>query len=212
MALITFFRFLKKEGIIEIDPTLILEGGKIEQKIPNILTISEMQNFLAQYSGEDFLSMRNRAIVLLLYSAVLRVSELCSLNLIDLAEDSLLALGKGSKERIVPVAKVAIEAIDNYLALRDDKEKALFVTLKLKRIQRQDVYLIVKEGGKRAGILKSISPHTLRHSFATHMLENRADLRVLQELLGHSDIATTERYLHISKGHIRQNFDAFHPR
>jgi integrase/recombinase XerD len=212
MALITFFRFLKKEGIIEIDPTLILEGGKIEQKIPNILTISEMQNFLAQYSGEDFLSMRNRAIVLLLYAAGLRVSELCSLNLIDLAEDSLRALGKGSKERIVPVAKVAIEAIDNYLALRDDKEKALFVTLNLKRIQRQDVYLIVKEGGKRAGILKSISPHTLRHSFATHMLENRADLRVLQELLGHSDIATTERYLHISKRHIRQNFDAFHPR
>jgi len=212
MALITFFRFLKKEGVIQIDPTLILEAGKIEQKIPNILTISEMQNFLEQYNGGDFLSMRNRAIVLLLYAAGLRVSELCSLDLTHVAEDTLRALGKGSKERIVPVAKIAIEAIDNYLALRDDKEKALFVTLNLKRMQRQDVYLIVKEGGRRAGILKSVSPHTLRHSFATHMLENRADLRVLQELLGHSDIATTERYLHISKGHIRQSFDAFHPR
>ena len=207
-----FFRFLKKEGAIKADPTLLLQGGKIWQKIPTVLTKEEIKELVLAHPPTDFANKLALAIILLLYASGLRVSELCSLDITDVAEDNLRVVGKGGKERIVPVAKAAIIAIDDYLSMREDKEKALFVSKKLKRLQRNDVFLIIKEGGRRASIQKSISPHSLRHSFATHMVENKADLRVIQELMGHSDIATTERYLHISKGHLKQSFDAFHPR
>lgn len=215
MAIIVFFRFLKKEGVIEKDPTLLIEGGKVWQTIPEVLTLEETKRLLDIYDEADFLSARAKAILFFLYASGIRVSELCALNIHDVKEESVKVMGKGSKERIVPIAKKAVDILDNYLKMRvpsEGKEEALFITKKGKRIRREEVFLLVKEGAKRADISKNVSPHTLRHSFATHMLENRADLRILQELLGHSDISTTERYLHISKGHIHASFDAFHPR
>ncbi|MDN3504150.1 MAG: tyrosine recombinase XerD [Rhabdochlamydiaceae bacterium] len=212
MSLRVFYRFLKREKAIEVDPTTNIEGGKIWQKIPEILTQENITQLFKHQDVTKNLGARDHAILKLMYAAGIRVSELCSLNITDLGLDSLRVMGKGAKERMVPVAKVAIEAVDNYLSMRDDKNKALFITSKGKRIDRQVVWHLVKKWGKKAGITKEISPHTLRHSFATHLLENSADLRVIQELLGHSDIATTERYMHISKAHVQKSFEDFHPR
>ncbi|MCF7852717.1 MAG: tyrosine recombinase [Simkaniaceae bacterium] len=212
MTLRVFYRFLKREGKIKSDPTALFEGGKIWQKVPEVLSVNEVRLLLEAIKTDRDMGKRDFAIVMLIYACGFRVSELCSLNVADIGDEAVRVVGKGSKERIVPIAAAALIAIDAYLMTRTDKEKALFLTRGGKRLDRMGVWLIVKKAAKEAGIDKRVSPHTLRHSFATHLLENQADLRVIQELLGHSDISTTERYMHVSKSHLHKSFEDFHPR
>jgi integrase/recombinase XerD len=217
VAVKVFFRFLKKEDFVELDVTRHLESPKLWQLIPEVLTIGEVDLLLKAPDGETPLGARDKAILEVLYASGLRVSELCGLNIHDVDEACVRVKGKGGKERLVPIAKVALDAVDRYLAqhrgeVGGEKEIPLFVSRKGKRIDRSDVWKRVKFYAKRAGIAKRISPHTLRHSFATHLLENGADLRVIQEMLGHAHISTTDHYTHISQLHLSQAFSAFHPR
>ena len=216
VAVKVFFRFLRRERIIAKDVTAFLDSPKLWQLIPEVLTVDEVSRLLQGPDPSTLIGSRDRAILQFLYASGLRVSEVCSLNLHDLDDQVVKVKGKGGKERIVPIAKTAIEAIDHYLIHHrgkvDEKMGALFVTARGKRIDRMTVWRQVKEYAKKAGIQKPISPHTLRHSFATHLLENGADLRVIQEMLGHASVATTDRYTHISNQHLARAFAEFHPR
>jgi integrase/recombinase XerD len=217
MSLKVFFRFLKKEGITKTDPTLFLDTPKIWQLIPDALSMQEVERLLSAPDPTCYLGARDRALMSLMYASGLRVSELCSLTIYDVSEDTLRVKGKGGKERVVPVAKVAIDALDSYLAhFRADisslELEHLFLSQNGKKIDRSQVWRRIKLYGKKLGIQKNISPHTLRHSFATHLLENGADLRVIQEMLGHASIATTDRYTHVSSKHLKEAFEAFHPK
>lgn len=213
IALKVFFRFLKREKVIENDPTLHLDSPKLWQLVPEVLTIQEVALLLSQIDPQTLDGVRDLAIFKLLYASGLRVSELCSLNIQDVGDAALRVKGKGGKERVVPIAKSALDAIDHYLGkFREDKEEALFISPRGKRVDRVTIWSRVKFYAKKAGITKTISPHTLRHSFATHLLENGADLRIIQEMLGHSSIATTDRYTHISHKHLHEAFEKFHPR
>lgn len=219
-ALITLkvlFRFLKRERLIEMDPSFYLDSPKVWQLLPEVLSISEVDRLLAGPDVQTALGSRDKAILEALYASGLRVSEVCGLNLHDVDEDFVRVKGKGSKVRVVPIAKAAVAAIDHYLIhhrgeVKDEQEAPLFVNKEGKRIHRMMVWERVKFYAKKAGIQKRISPHTLRHSFATHLLENGADLRVIQEMLGHANIATTDRYTHVSQRHLNAAFEAFHPR
>lgn len=212
-----FFRFLKREKLIATDPTANLDSPKLWQLIPEVLTYEEVDALLKSPDPTDPMGARDRAVFEVIYASGLRVSEVCGLNLFDISENTVRVKGKGGKERIVPIAQAAIDAVDHYLihfrdAQPDQKEAPLFVTSKGKRIDRTLVWQRIKFYGKKAGIGKPLSPHTLRHSFATHLLENGADLRVIQEMLGHASVATTDRYTHISQHHLTQAFSNFHPR
>lgn len=217
VALKVFFRFLKKEGVIDADPMAHLDSPKFWQLIPEVLTFEEVSALLdAPDAGSDE-GVRDRAILAVLYASGLRVSEVCSLNLHSIDDDVLRVKGKGGKERIVPIAKAAVDAVDAYLLkVRKDEQTsndALFVRGRGgRRVDRHFVWHRVKHYAARAGIVKRVSPHTLRHSFATHLLENGADLRVIQEMLGHASIATTDRYTHLSQRRLMESFHGFHPR
>lgn len=213
VAIKVFFRFLKRERFIEQNPTLFLESPKMWQLIPEVMTIDEVSRFLEAPGKDDFIGARDRALFHLMYAAGLRVSEVCQLDARDVSDDQIRVKGKGGKERIVPVAAVAIEVLDDFLIrFRTEGEGALFISSRGARLSRISVWERVKYYAAKIGISKSISPHTLRHSFATHLLENGADLRIIQELLGHSNIATTDRYTHISRKHLHEAFDKFHPK
>jgi integrase/recombinase XerD len=178
-----------------------------------VLSVGEVTALLAQPNPEERIGARDKAMLEVLYASGLRVSELCGLNIQDVGEEAVRVKGKGSKERVVPIAKSALNTVDHYLGkFREDKEGALFLGSQGKRLDRITVWSRVKFYAKKAGITKSISPHTLRHSFATHLLENGADLRVIQEMLGHANIGTTDRYTHISRKHLHEAFERFHPR
>ncbi len=209
-----FFRFLKREGRILVDPTSFIIAPKREQSVPEFLTVKELLQLLEAPHPDSWIGLRDRALLQLIYGAGLRVSEACGLDINDLSEESLRVKGKGNKERVVPIAHSSVVAVDKYLLQRDrfTENPALFLTLKGKRIGRTEVWRKVKEYSRKAGINRSISPHALRHSFATHLLENGADLRIIQELLGHSHIGTTDRYTHVSISHLRQAFNHSHPR
>lgn len=214
-ALRVFVRFLSREK--KIEPTLLLhlESPQVWQKIPEVLTYCEMEKFLQAPDDQSFEGLRARAILEVLYSSGLRVSELCSLNINAIDDTFLKVVGKGNKERVVPIGKRALEAVDKYLIhCRDcyENREALFVTKQGKRMDRHTVWRIVKHYGRVAGITKTISPHTFRHSFATHLLEGGADLRIIQELLGHASISSTEHYMHLSQKQLREAFFTFHPR
>lgn len=215
-ALITIkvlFHFLKREAITPHNVALYLETPKLWQLIPEVLSCEEIDRLFSQPDVTTLWGARDKAILEVLYSSGLRVSEVCGLDIQHVDDQFVRVKGKGSKERLVPIGKKAIEAIDAYHYLRPDSDiQALFLTNRGKRISRDDVWRMIKRYGKKAGILKNISPHTLRHSFATHLLDNGADLRVIQEMLGHSNIATTDRYTHVSRAHLRESFDSFHPR
>jgi integrase/recombinase XerD len=211
-----FFRFLKKEGVVAVDLSHYFETPKIWQLIPEVLSAEEVEALLAQPKGEDFVGARDRAILELLYATGMRVSELCSLEIKDLSDTFVKVRGKGRKERIIPVGKKAIEAVDYFLLhfrgeAKGEKEP-LFTTKKGKAVDRVTVWSRVKIYAKGAGIVKSISPHTLRHSFATHLLDNGADLRLIQDMLGHEDIGTTDRYTHVTGSKLKNAFKNFHPR
>ena len=215
VVLRVFFRYLRKLSLISFDVDSIFEKIKVWHLIPEVLTQKEVELLLQIHKREDVSSLRERAIIEMLYATGIRVSELCSLNLLDLGENQVRVSGKGGKERIVPIAQRSVEKIDEYLLYRTDSKCetiALFVTNRGMRIDRGFVWRIVKQSAEKVGIKKRVSPHTLRHSYATHLLENGADLRVIQELLGHVDVATTERYTHVSKGQLQRRFDQFHPR
>ncbi len=214
VAIKVFFRFLKRERIIGKEETLYFDTPKLWQLIPEVLTCDEVNRLLQAPDPETFLGARDRAIFEVLYASGLRVSEVCGLNISDVDDAFVRVKGKGGKERVVPIAKKAVEAVDHFLGKfrTEGKGDALFISARGARVDRMTVWKRVKLHAKKAGIVKEISPHTLRHSFATHLLENGADLRVIQEMLGHASIATTDRYTHISQKHLSEAFSAFHPR
>lgn len=211
----SLFRFLKREKVVEKNIALSLDSPRMWQLIPEVLTVAEVEDLLKAPDVNTMIGARDKAIFQIIYASGLRVSEVCSLDLQDVNDEFVRVKGKGGKERIVPIAKMAVEAIDHYLLFyrkKNDREKALFIGGKGKRIDRTLVWKRIKFYAKVARIDKKISPHTLRHSFATHLLENGADLRVIQEMLGHSNISTTDRYTHISQQHLIKAFETFHPR
>lgn len=213
MALKVFFTFLFREGRIKKNNAEQIDSPKIWQQIPEVLTISEMEKLIEVTEKEEFETLRDRAIVEVLYGSGLRVSELVTLDIKDVGDDKIRVFGKGKKERVVPVGNKALKAIDHYLHFRTNHlESALFINSRGKRLDRVSVWRMIKKRALRAGVTKNISPHTFRHSFATHLLENGADLRVIQEMLGHATIATTDRYTHIGMSYLKESFRHFHPR
>ncbi|MBF8263294.1 MAG: Tyrosine recombinase XerC [Parachlamydiales bacterium] len=216
VAVKVFYRFLKKEGLAPIDLGRYFETPKMWQLIPEVMTMSEVDQLLAQPQTDDFIGSRDKAILELLYATGMRVSEMCSLRINDLSDSFVKVKGKGRKERLIPVGRRAIEAIDHYLihfrGKVDDPDAPLFISQKGKRIHRISVWSRIRSYAKSAQIDKAISPHTLRHSFATHLLENGADLRLIQDMLGHEDIGTTDRYTHLANSHVKTAFQTFHPR
>jgi integrase/recombinase XerD len=212
-----FFHFLKREQTIAQNPTLLLESPKLWQLLPEILHEDEIESLFSQPNLETALGVRDRAILELLYGSGLRVSEVCALTLYSIDDHFIKVYGKGSKERVIPVGKMAVKAVDVYLnqyrwQWDSEKRHALFVTLKGQPIDRIAIWRSIKEYARLAGITKNISPHTLRHSFATHLLDNGADLRIIQELLGHANISSTDRYTQVSRSHIQEAFQQCHPR
>lgn len=214
VALKSFFRYLRKERKILSEETLYLDTPTVWQLIPDVLTQDEIGIILKLPDPKAPQGLRDRALLEMLYACGLRVSELCQLDLKDVGEDRVCVRGKGGKERIVPIASSTLKCLDNYLLTRDTKikEDALFISNKGERLNRISVWKLVKKYAKLAGLSKSISPHTFRHSFATHLLENGADLRIIQELLGHASISTTDRYTHISQKYLHDAFNTFHSR
>lgn len=213
IAIKVLFSFLKRERIVEINKALYLDTPKLWQLIPEYLTQEEVKRLLAQPVLDTLKGERDRAILEVLYSSGLRVSEVCTLTIYDVDDTYIRVKGKGSKERLVPIGSKALEAIDRYLAYprgESDPER-LFLTRTAKPLDRITVWKLVKEYAKQAGIIKNISPHTLRHSFATHLLDHGADLRVIQDMLGHADIKSTDRYTHISRARLSEAFTRCHP-
>ncbi len=214
MALKVFFKFLKRERHILVDVAHYLTSPKIWQMIPNILSPEQVERLLNEPNPLLEIEARDKAVLEVLYGSGLRVSELCSLKINDVDDHFVKVKGKGSKERMVPIGKKAIEAIDYYLChyRKEEASGFLFLTPQKKPIDRILVWKRIKFYASRAGIEQSFSPHTLRHAFATHLLENGADLRIIQEMLGHASIATTDRYTHVSQKHLKVAFENFHPR
>lgn len=219
-ALKSFYQFLLRERVLEKDPTANLESPKLEKRLPKVLTIKEIEQLLKQPNPMNSAGLRDRAMLELLYATGIRVSELVSLNMNDVNIDMgyVRCYGKGSKERIVPLGSMAQRSVSDYLGngrgqlVKDIREQALFVNHHGRRLTRQGFWKIVKKYASDARIDKDITPHTLRHSFATHLLENGADLRSVQEMLGHADISTTQIYTHITKGRLKEVYAKAHPR
>jgi len=219
-ALKSFYQFLVRERYIQKDPTLNLQSPKMEKKLPQVLTVKEVERLLGQPDARTAAGKRDRAMLELLYATGIRVSELVSLNMRDINVDMgyVRCYGKGSKERIVPMGSMAVRSLRDYLRegrpelLRDEGEQSLFLNHHGKRLTRQGFWKIVKKYAREARIRKPITPHTLRHSFATHLLENGADLRSVQEMLGHSDISTTQIYTHLTRGRLKEIYAKAHPR
>ena len=216
IAVKVFFRFLKKEKEISVDLGRYFETPKIWQLVPEVLSIEEVDLLLAQPKQENFVGARDKAILELLYATGMRASELCQLQICDLSDTFVKVKGKGKKERVVPVGKQAIAAVDHYLVhfrtQVQEEHAPLFISQKGKPLSRLVVWSRVKMYARLAGLTKEVSPHTLRHSFATHLLENGADLRLIQDMLGHEDIGTTDRYTHVTGNRLKNAFTAFHPR
>jgi integrase/recombinase XerD len=213
-AVRSFYRHLAREEEIEADPTANLPAARLERRLPSVLTVEEIGQLLKQPDTATGRGLRDRAMLELVYAAGLRVSELVGLSRGDINFDLGLVrcVGKGAKERIVPVGRPALDAIQAYLASRDDAAAALFLGNKGRPLSRVSCWRLVQRYARQAGIRTPISPHTFRHSFATHMLDGGADLRSIQELLGHANIATTQIYTHVSTDRLREVYRAYHPR
>lgn len=215
IAIKVFFRFLKKENAVQTDITRYFDLPKVWLFLPSVMTYQEVEELLNQPDITTFIGARDKAIIELIYATGIRVSEACNIKILDLSDNFVKVDGKGKKQRIVPVGQKALDAVDYYLLnFRKEKKECefLFVSNNLKKIDRITIWNRIKFYAKKANIKKNISPHTLRHSFATHLLENGADLRLIQDMLGHEDISTTDRYTHISKAHLKKAFESFHPR
>ncbi|WP_417540393.1 site-specific tyrosine recombinase XerD [Microbacterium maritypicum] len=213
-------RFLAREGIEVDDPSARLRPPKAPQRLPKALTIEQVERLLAAPSAEEPLGIRDRALLELLYATGARVSEAIDLDVDDLAHGDVLRLrGKGSKERIVPLGSYARTAVDAYLtrvrpglAMKGRASARLFLGARGAPLSRQSAWLVIRAAAERAQITTDVSPHTLRHSFATHLLQGGADVRVVQELLGHSSVATTQIYTHVSVDALRDIYATSHPR
>jgi integrase/recombinase XerD len=209
-----------REEYIELNPTSDLETPKIRRKLPQVLSIEEVDKLMQQPDLLLPLGLRDRAMLELMYGTGVRVSELLALQLEDLniMAGFLRCMGKGRKERIVPVNQTAINWVERYLAksrnhlLRRNQERSLFLNAHGGKLSRQGFFKILAQYAEKSGIKKEITPHMLRHSFATHLLENGADLRAVQEMLGHADISTTQIYTHLSKSRLREVYHQCHPR
>lgn len=216
----SFFKFLKMEGYIDNNPTLLLESPRTGRHLPEVLTVDEIDSMIAQIDLSKPYGQRNRAMVETLYSCGLRVSELVNLRLDDIyaEQEYITVTGKGEKTRVVPIAQSALAEIEAYLpdrdavAIKPGEEGIVFLNSRGHRLTRVMVFYIIKELAQSAGIKKNISPHTLRHSFATHLLEGGANLRSIQQMLGHESIATTEIYLHLDRTVLRDQILRYHPR
>jgi integrase/recombinase XerD len=219
-AVRTYFKFLMADGVVARDPSERLETPKRWRTLPDVLTVDEIEKLLAAPTFEQTLAFRDRAMLELAYGAGLRVSEWISLGVKDvLFEDMLVRVfGKGSKERLVPIGRKAIGAVATYIReLRPKLEKGagkgvLFLNARGEPLTRMGAWKILRGHVESAGITKAVSPHTLRHSFATHLLEGGADLRAVQEMLGHVDISTTQIYTHVDRDYLRKVHKQFHPR
>lgn len=216
----SFFRFMKMEGYLDTDPSLLLESPAKGIHLPEVLRVDEIDAMVESVDMDKAEGQRNRAIIETLYGCGLRVSELLDLRISHIyrAEGYVMVSGKGNKERIVPISERALAEIDLYMPERDTLdikrgcEDTLFLNRRGGRLTRQMIFLIVKSLAELAGVTKTVSPHTLRHSFATHLLEGGANLRAIQQMLGHCDIATTEIYIHINRLTLRDEILTHHPR
>ena len=216
----SLFGFLVEEGVLDQDPTENLSSPRLGRLLPKALTVEEVDRLLESAVGESPEAMRDRAMLELLYASGMRASELIAVDRddLDLEQGFVRCLGKGSKERIVPVHPQAAEAVNEYLEQGLPKlagkrsGRAVFVSRRGTRLTRQGLWLILKGLAKRAGIRETITPHTLRHSFATHLLRGGAPLRHVQELLGHASITTTQVYTHLTSEHVRAEYEKAHPR
>ena len=215
-----FYRFLLRENRIQADPTLQVESPKLPRSLPKILTEEDVDSLLAAPNVETPLGLRDKSMLETLYASGLRVSELVTMKLAQLSQDMgvVRVVGKGSKERLVPVGEEALTWIRRYMdnarpeILAGRQVDALFVTLRGASMTRQAFWYLVRRYAEQAGIRKGISPHTLRHAFATHLLNHGADLRVVQMLLGHADISTTQIYTHVARERLKQLHAKHHPR
>lgn len=216
-----FFKFLLYEQLIDKDPSELLESPKIGRKLPDTLEFHEIEALLAEVDLSTDGGTRNRAMLETLYSSGLRVTELIELRIsnIYVEEGFIRVIGKGSKERLVPIGREALKYIRLYkdhvrvhLDIKKGHEDFLFLNMRGSHISRISVFTIIKDLALKAGINKSISPHTFRHSFATHLIEGGADLRAVQEMLGHESITTTEIYTHLDRDYLKQIINEFHPR
>jgi integrase/recombinase XerD len=216
----SFYKFLRLEKAIESDPTELIEGPKVGVKLPTVLSVEEINAMLAAISVETPEGQRNRAIVETLYSCGLRVSELIDLRISNIyaEEGYILVRGKGNKQRIVPIAESALHEIElyklhrNLMTIKPGAEDILFLNRMGSPISRIMIFNIIRRYCTEAGINKTISPHTLRHSFATHLLEGGANLRAIQLMLGHEKITTTEIYTHLDRQFLREEILVHHPR
>lgn len=216
----SFFRYQIREKNIDIDPTSTIESPKADKSLPDVLTVDEIELLLDTPQLNKNLGFRDKTMLEVAYGSGLRVSELLSLKLedINLELGFVKCIGKGSKERIIPIGEVALDFLVEYInnvrpqLVKNKRQRVLFVNSRGGSLSRQGFYKILLNYGKKAGITKHLSPHTLRHSFATHLLENGADLRSVQEMLGHSDISTTELYTHLTVKHMKKIYNKAHPR
>lgn len=220
VAIRRFFGFMLETKAITKDPTAQIESPSKWHKLPHVLTMEQVDNLLSQPDRKTHLGMRDHAILQLFYASGLRISEMATitLNQINLQKGFVIPYGKGSKERAVPVGSVAISAINDYIEnarptlIKGSHSDCLFVSRQGKGLTRQRLWMIVKRMARSAGINTNVTPHMLRHSFATHMLERGADLRSVQTMLGHADISTTQIYTHVSTKHLKEIYKKFHPR
>jgi integrase/recombinase XerD len=213
-----FFKFLVKERALEADPTALVERPRLGKKLPKVLSFAEVERLLATPRTDTDRGVRDRAMIHLMYASGLRVSELCALELGDLDTKTgvVRAFGKGGKRRLVPVGEAALDAIDAYLRdvrpKRPTRSAALFLSPRGGALTRQGFWKLLKRYARAAGITTPLSPHKLRHSFATHLLRGGADLRAVQAMLGHADLGTTEIYTRVAQDHVRAAHARAHPR
>ena len=210
------------ENLIQNNPAVLLESPKISRKIPDVLSVAEIQDILDAIDLSDPQGQRNRAIIEVLYACGLRVSELVELKISNLFLDIgfIRVIGKNNKERLVPIGAEAIKYLEIYLKsirqkmnnIKEDSKNIVFLNRNGRKMTRVMVFYIIKEFAEKAGIQKTVSPHTFRHSFATHLIDGGANLSVVQELLGHESIITTEIYTHLSMEYLRETIMTFHPR
>jgi integrase/recombinase XerD len=216
----SFYKYCLQEQIVTQDPTALLETPKLKKKLPDVLTFDEIENVLSQIDVSTPEGTRNKAILETLYSCGLRVTELINLKLSCLYFDIgfVRIIGKGDKERLVPVGSSAVKFINLYknnvrvhISIKPGNEDVLFLNRRGVKLSRVMIFTIIKTLAKQAGIIKNISPHTFRHSFATHLVEGGADLRAVQEMLGHESITTTEIYTHLNREYLRDTLYRYHP-
>ena len=216
----SFYKYCMLENIVSADPTTLLEAPKLKQKLPDTLSFEEIEKLIAQIDLSKPEGQRNKAMLEVLYSCGLRVSELINLRIPQLYFDVgfIRVIGKGDKERLIPIGRSAIHYLKNYLhdvrmhlPVKPGHEDIVFLNRRGSKLSRVMVFLIIKELATKAGIQKSISPHTFRHSFATHLVEGGADLRAVQEMLGHESIITTQIYTHLDRAFLRKTLEQFHP-